>query len=320
MIPHLFSSKKEKLYRAIKSVQKAKLRSSLKLKVRILIHLDGIKNAREKKSFEKLLEKKVGPGVYCTWCEKNIGFVGGINKAINFARKNLNFDWFIILNDDAVLVENFFSWMESYFYSRDIDVVSGIIKNINGTTESFGLEYYQNGIALGNTKDNNPEYFCATCFCLSGQMIEREIKRNGYVFNPLFFIYAEDLELSLRLIKDNRKIQLIPEIIAIHEGSSSVGYLSYIQVYCSFRNWIYIILLLWDRQLIMSNIKNLIVCQLKFIKFTIVRRYYFIYPHMIKDLIKNSFQLFQMRLNYRRNLKEFNKPFKLKYLSEPPFL
>jgi len=106
MIPHLFSSKKEKLYRAIKSVQKAKLRSSLKLKVRILIHLDGIKNAREKKSFEKLLEKKVGPGVYCTWCEKNIGFVGGINKAINFARKNLNFDWFIILNDDAVLVEN----------------------------------------------------------------------------------------------------------------------------------------------------------------------------------------------------------------------
>ena len=320
MIPHLYSSEKSKLYMLFKSISKAKFKSRYPLDLKIIVHLDGIGDAGKKAAVEKSLNKKINNPVYCTWSVKNIGFTGGINKAIDFARHNFNFNWFTVLNDDLILNENFFNILFTGFQTKDIDVLSGKIKNIDGSLESFGLEYYKSGMALGNKKNNKPDYFCATCFCLSRRMIEREISQTGYVFNPLYFIYGEDLELSLRLYKNNKNMRILNKVVAIHEGSRSVGYLSYIQVYCSFRNWLYTILILWDINSIFANQGDIIIYQIKQFQFTLKKKYYFLYLRIIKDLFRNCFTLLSMRLQYKRVLKNFNKPLNLENLTEPSFL
>lgn len=213
---------------------------------------------------------------------ENRGFAQSVNDGILHTRASKP-DWYLILNDDAYLDEAYFLLIEHALRSKKIDAISEKIFSTSGKVESVGLRYFSTGLAFPRRENIYPDelsLFSGTCVMLSRTRVEKELLRNGYVFNPLFFAYAEDLELSLRIHRDGGGISINNEASVTHEGSQTAKRGSYFQLYHGYRNLVLVVLLLWNRNTILRRLPLLLIGQLYIIAMSIYKGYWLLYPKL----------------------------------------
>lgn len=166
---------------------------------------------------------------------RNDGFCGGNNLGYSFARDH---DLVLFLNPDAFLREDFLeralAWMALPAH-QDVGVLTGTLLGYDVTGRAptglidstgifptwYGRWYDRDQGSKLNSRINGPavEAVPAVCgalmLCRSRALAEVG-GREANVFDPDFFMYKEDIDLSLRLRASGWKLIYFPLLVCYH--------------------------------------------------------------------------------------------------------
>ena len=179
--------------------------------------------------------------------DKNYGYAGGYNLAL----QQIDAEYFVLLNSDIEVTENWLNPLIDYldsnpdtaacqpkirsFVNRDKFEHAGAA---GGFIDNFGYPFCR-GRVFGFTETDNGQYddvcevFWATGACL---VIRSEIFRKMGGFDADFFAHMEEIDLCWRLKCRGYKIVCIPESVIFHVGGGTLKMDSPYKTYLNFRN------------------------------------------------------------------------------------
>ncbi len=184
--------------------------------------------------------------------EKNLGFAGGYNEAIN----QLDARYFVLLNSDIEVTDG---WLEPLvsFMDSNPDVASCQPKILS----YFRKDYFEHAGAAGCFIDKYGYPFCR------GRIFNKVEKDNGQYdsqidvfwssgacmivradawkkcdgFDSLFFAHMEEIDLCWRFYKAGYRVCYLPEAVVYHVGGGTLPYTSPFKTYLNFRNSLYLL-------------------------------------------------------------------------------
>ena len=165
---------------------------------------------------------------------KNYGFAKGYN---NILLKEFNFKYFILLNNDVVLTENWINPMLDLIEKDEIGIVQPKILNLSnkekfdyagaagGFIDITGIPFCR-GRILNNLEtdygqyNTNMQIFWASgcCFLIKSELFQ---KLNG--FDEDFFMHQEEIDLCWRAQAKNSKIYYCSETTIYHYGGGTLA-------------------------------------------------------------------------------------------------
>lgn len=262
---------------------------------------------------QKVLHDAVSEGQYSvTVVSKSAGFSDSNNVIFEKYSNNLP-DYFLLLNDDVWLKNNFFEAFVKLTNNEEVDVVAPLVVSIPDSIQkkklvidSFGVEYFRSGYAKNVISiKQKSELFSASCLFISGKSIEKIKEECGYIFNPLLFYYLEDVELAIRCRQIGLKIKKTEKLVAFHLGSSTSGKRSYFSMYQTYRNMIWLIFLLWPTSVILRNLPNILLVQAWVILYSIRSFGFLMYIKIILDTVKHMRLLLEYRKKHFKSQKKY---------------
>ena len=183
--------------------------------------------------------------IYYYNSENNIGYGAGINKAAEFTKDNQP-DFFFILNNDTIIPKSFFDDFLSSLPKLDkLDkaLYSPVIKNSDNDNIWYAGGKINLARCMGTHHTNIPQQnyyetnFISGCCIICTPDIYFKLKG----FDENFFLYYEDVDLSIRAKHNNIKIILLSKLFIYHKiGVSTGGDNTTITSYFSSRNRIYL--------------------------------------------------------------------------------
>lgn len=212
------------------------------------------------KEFKVDLEqyKKISLQVYRN--KENLGFSGGHNSLYNRV-KNEDFDFFVLLNNDVFLDEDFLVKLLAPF-EKD-KAIGATVPKIYFTK---GYEFHKDKYEKGETgkvfwfaggmmdwknavslhrgvdevdkgqydKEEEVDFGTGACFAMKKEVIEKV-----GLFDENYFLYFEDADLNVRIQKKGFKIVYVPDSIVWHNNAGSSGSGSSLHDYYLSRNRMY---------------------------------------------------------------------------------
>lgn len=166
--------------------------------------------------------------------QKNIGFCRANNLGVKLAK---NDNYVLFLNPDAFLAEDFLEKAVAFMEDpkqAHCGALTGIMlgydlsQNLpNGLYDSTGIFPSWYGKWHDRAQGQIPKIhlyrdieevpaICGALFFARKAALESVLLHNDEVFDARFFMYKEDIDLSLRLKKAGWKLYLQPELIAYH--------------------------------------------------------------------------------------------------------
>jgi len=191
--------------------------------------------------------------------ESNLGFTGGNNLGIQYGIEKYNSDYILLLNNDTVVDPNFLKilWKraesdsEIGFVSPKIYFAPGHEYHLQSYTKEqqgkvvwyagggidwqnlTGFHHGVDEVDYGQFEDQVKSQFATGCCVL----IKREVLEKVGVFDERFFLYFEDVDLSVRAFEAGYVIAFEPKAVIWHiNAGSSGGSGSPLQQYYQTRN------------------------------------------------------------------------------------
>ena len=186
------------------------------------------------------LVKKKFPKVRILRLKENLGFTGGNNEGAKSAKAE---KYLIFLNNDTK-VEN--TWLSELVKQAESSEKIGLVnskiyfydsKLLNSVGGKINAFFVAKDVGF-NKKDNGSydnadiDFVCGCSFLIKKHVLEKL----GYLFDPSYFIYYDDVDLSLRAKKAGYALSIAPKSIVYHYGSATMKNLSYNSVFWSTRN------------------------------------------------------------------------------------
>lgn len=221
------------------------IKATLNLNYKIIIVDNNSKDSK------KILEDKyLNRNCDLIMLEENIGFSGGNNKGIIYAKEHYNPDFYMLLNNDTVIEKNTISVLQDiYEKNNNIGIATCQINYFSHPEIVWfggGKFDFNTGIAdmpgLGkheryHEKGQREITFATGCLFF----ISKDVIENAGLLDESFFLYSEDAEYCCRLIKLGYKILYTTDTKIYHKVSASTGTYSRLQQYYMFRNNCYMI-------------------------------------------------------------------------------
>ena len=184
------------------------------------------------------------PSVDCTIIanDKNLGFAGGINTGLVYAREQ-GFEYIGVLNPDAVADKNWCRALVDELSSQPkCGIATGILQRRDGKTLDTTGDFYTTWGLPGPRNRDEPvenapskpgEVFGATG---GGAIYRAAIFDDIDMFDEDFFMYYEDVDLSFRAQLAGWKVRFTPKAIAYHKVGASSKKVPGLAVYNTFKN------------------------------------------------------------------------------------
>jgi GT2 family glycosyltransferase len=230
---------------------------------------------------------------------KRTGFGVMNNIAIEKSLKNWKADWFLLINDDAYVGENFFKDLLIFLKGQKPDIVCPIVykKNIH-IIDSWGIEYFRSGYATPSRSPVNKTTLApGTCLLIRNKLVKKMKRIYGFVFNPKFYYYHEDVEMSIRAIMIGAQISKTKNVTAYHIGQSTSRKKLFFLTFYPMRNLLWVIIFTWPFIEIVKNIFNITVVYL----WLLWSEFSIIFPFAFLIILVSSVLNFKDLLSYRRN-------------------
>ena len=184
--------------------------------------------------------------------KKNWGFTGGYNKGL----KDLNYDYFILLNSDVEVTPNWIKPIINQF-EKDSSIAAvqpKIMSHSQKTTfeyagacggfiDKFGYPFCRGRVFDTveqdiNQYNKNTEIFWASGACLF-------IRSKDFIdeggFDQNFFAHMEEVDLCWRLKNKGKKIYFNSASVVYHVGGGTLNYNSAKKTFLNFRNSLFTI-------------------------------------------------------------------------------
>jgi GT2 family glycosyltransferase len=157
---------------------------------------------------------------------RNFGFAQAANEGIAQSRA----PFLLLVNNDALLASDYVVRLAARLIcDYRLAAVQGLVLTADGQRiDTAGLEWNRRGEAVpvlsGTIVRERPRYpfevsgVSATATLYRRQALE-DVSLGGDVFDPTFFAYYEDVDLSLRLARARWRFACDPDAVACHEGS-----------------------------------------------------------------------------------------------------
>jgi GT2 family glycosyltransferase len=168
---------------------------------------------------------------------ENVGFSAANNIAVHHC-KYTNSDYLLFINPDVSLPQK---WLTNVIdilndpkysdtgiftvpllgYDFDSSAPTGTVDSLGVSHTWYGRWYDISKGCDANSisKDASPYEIQAACGALmliNKDVISALLNKDGYIFNESYFMYKEDIELSIRVRKLGKKIMMIPSLPAYH--------------------------------------------------------------------------------------------------------
>lgn len=185
------------------------------------------------KNFEYLKPLSHRPDVQFMKAERDSGFCRGNNLGVRHLPEQI--DLLILLNPDCFIPPEFIQKTISFMEEHPrCGAFSGILEkydltqNTNtGVLDSAGIErtWYGKWQDIGQGQPvstvslNSPHQLKALCgalFAIRREALKEVLFSSGDIFDPSFYMYKEDIDLSIRLAKNGWELWIDPTLIAYH--------------------------------------------------------------------------------------------------------
>ncbi|MDR1542910.1 MAG: glycosyltransferase family 2 protein [Prevotellaceae bacterium] len=191
--------------------------------------------------------RKNYPEIHLILLEKNYGFAEGYNLAL----KNLDAQYYVLLNSDVEVTENWLSTLEN-FMDKHPDVVAcqpKIRSYLNpekfeyagacgGLIDGYGYPFCRGRILNKVEADNGQYNDVAEIFWASGACLF--IRADEYWqaggLDGRFFAHQEEIDLCWRLKARGKSIVCIPKSVVFHVGGGALNYENPRKTFLNFRN------------------------------------------------------------------------------------
>lgn len=177
--------------------------------------------------------------IYLLLNDENYGFAKGNNFLYKFASSIYSYDHYLLLNNDTKVTPFFLSkLLVTSYKDSNIAAVSCIITDyFNHNNSTFGgYISFLKGSGYFYTKSTNKRItFLSGCLML----IKASIIEEFGLFDENYFLYLEDVDLSLKYLRNGKKLALNQEVVIYHKESRSTGKRSDLTVYYNVRNRLY---------------------------------------------------------------------------------
>ncbi|MBL6911556.1 MAG: glycosyltransferase family 2 protein [Candidatus Marinimicrobia bacterium] len=163
--------------------------------------------------------------------EDNLKYAGGNNAAVEYLKPKEE-DFLVFINNDTIVSSDFLDHLISPFlndanciitvpkilFAMDINKIwyaGGIVNMWKGKIDHIGIRNFD-GPRYSFMMET--DYATGCCLCINSA----DFKKLNY-FDTMFNMYCEDVDLSIRAKKMNRKIVYSPKSIILHSVSQSLG-------------------------------------------------------------------------------------------------
>lgn len=167
------------------------------------------------------------PGIVLITCSENLGFGRGNNVGIRWAMAHTDCKYILLLNNDATCDRWAISTLENELdYDLSLGIVAprivyysnpdilwyggGYISWIRGSVKVPGFRMSANSELALLKRDVTFVSGCA-------MLVRREVFAQVGGFDPRFFMYEEDVELSIRVREAGWKLRYIPQAVVKHK-------------------------------------------------------------------------------------------------------
>ena len=170
----------------------------------------------------------------------NVGFVVAASQAIALARS----PWILLANPDLLVSEGFVAAILAVARSAPGDVAT-LVPEVRfafdvGVVNSRGIEVDEAGIPAERDAGRRAGELDPDIDVFGGSsgawLLRAEALRVVGGLEPAYFAYLEDVDLAWRLRKAGYKAILVPDAVAVHEGSASTGEGSWLKAFLVARN------------------------------------------------------------------------------------
>jgi GT2 family glycosyltransferase len=206
------------------------VRSLLDAGLQRILVLDNASRADDRAALNNGL-RPVSEQVHVIESEDNLGFAAGSNLLVEEALRDPANRGVFLLNSDAVLVTAGFEALLAAWEASGAAMLGGRMHALDpatgcdtGRVDSLGIALYRPLLA-SNRKSMNETFVGPTggCALYDRALLEALRDTHGYVFDPVYFCYAEDTDLCLRARLLGFDAAYVDALVALHEGQASSG-------------------------------------------------------------------------------------------------
>ncbi len=177
--------------------------------------------------------------------ESNLGFTGGNNMGIYYGIEKYNSDYVLLLNNDTTVDPNFLKELvdhaennpkagvttskiyftkgrEFHINSYNKSELGKVFWYAGGSIDWDNLVAYHRGVDevdRGHFDDQIECDFATGC----SLMIKREVLEKVGTLDKKYFLYMEDVDYSVRVLKAGYEIHFVPKSIIWHKNAGSTG-------------------------------------------------------------------------------------------------
>ena len=163
--------------------------------------------------------------------DKNLKYAGGNNAAVDYLKPEEE-DFLVFINNDTIVSSDFLDHLVAPFlndanciitvpkilFAMDINKIwyaGGVVNMWKGSIDHIGIRDFD-GPKYSFMMET--DYATGCCFCIKYD----DFRRLKY-FDTTFDMYCEDVDLSIRAKRMNRKIVYSAKSIILHSVSQSLG-------------------------------------------------------------------------------------------------
>lgn len=184
--------------------------------------------------------------------EKNYGFAGGYNRAID----QMEAEYFVLINSDIEVTEG---WLRplTLFMDENQDVAACQPKILSsqhrdyfehagaagGFIDKYGYPFCRGRVFNRTEKDEGQYNDLTDVFWTSGAclMVRGNIWKRCGGFDDDFFAHMEEIDLCWRFNKAGYRMVFIPGSTVYHIGGGALAYDSPFKIYLNFRNSLFML-------------------------------------------------------------------------------
>ena len=205
-----------------------------------------VDNASKDKSWKEIQKKY--PSVAVLENDKNLGYAGGNNAGIRWAKNN-GFQDVFILNNDTVVDPQALLVLEKFSLENPKAAILGpkilshgprrFIHSLGTSIDWFRLRprtsFYGRPEADGSSDPRAIEVLPGSALLLKSERLGSD----GF-FNEDYFLIHEDADLSFRNLRAGRLNLLVPQAVVYHKESRTLSAYPFLTGYYSIRNFLYL--------------------------------------------------------------------------------
>jgi len=224
------------------------------------------------------------------------GFSRMNNLAIEAAATYLS-DYFLFINDDAWVEEDFLKQFKIFVKNKNPDIVAPLIFEGNKRViDSFGVEYFTSGYAKNTTSFDIPTQLApAACLFVKTSFLLKIKRVYGFCFNEVLYSYLDDVEFSIRARALGAKIEITKNLVAHHKVSLSSGRRSFFVMYQTYRNILWVIIMTWPLSSILKHVFSILLVQGWVVFYGLKIHGPSIHTKIIWETVLNLFNLLKLR-------------------------